>query len=137
MVREKIIESLYQDFVSVANQIFSSQMNFLMEFRPGWSELRNSTALRHNFSTVSFNYSLAKTLNNENLLFEALSFRMIRTIHLFSLDIYKFFPLILNRALSILTQAPLLINFISLPPRPQIINKKKIGVILLAYHLIS
>lgn len=79
MVREKIIESLYQDFVSVANQI--------IEFRPGWSELRNSTALRHNFSTVSFNYSLAKTLNNENLLFEALSFRMIRTVYLFSLDI--------------------------------------------------
>lgn len=34
IVKGKIIESFYPDFVSVANQIFNSQMNFSIEFRP-------------------------------------------------------------------------------------------------------
>lgn len=42
----------------------------------------------------------------------------------------------MNRALSILKPAPLIIIFCSIPPRPQIVNKTKIGVNLLAYHII-
>ena len=61
---------------------------------------------------------------------------MIRTIYIFSLDISKFFPPTLNRALSIIKPTPLIINFCFIPPRPQITNKTKIGVILPPYHVI-
>lgn len=125
IIKEKIVETLYRDFISVANDIFYSQLNFLIEFGPGWFELTNITSLRHDFSTISFEYSLTKTLDNEDILFKALRSGTIRTIYLFSFDRFKFFPPILNRALSILKLTSLLINFNSLPARPQIINKKK------------
>lgn len=54
------------------------------------SELRNMTALIHDFPTISFDYSLAKTLNNKDLLFKALAFGMIKTIYLFNIDRFKF-----------------------------------------------
>ena len=116
--------------------MFDSQLNFLLEFGPSWSELNNITALRHNFPIISFDYSLAKTIDNEDILYKALSFEMIQTIYIFSQDRFKFFPPTLNRALATISEAPLVINFNSTPPRPQIINKTKTGVILPAYHVI-
>lgn len=67
IVKENIVETLYQDYVSVANQIFNHQMNFLVELRPGLLELKNITAITNDFLTISFDYSLAKTLDNEVL----------------------------------------------------------------------
>ena len=135
-VKEKITENLYPNLVSFPNQLFDSQLNFLLEFRPSWSELNNITALRHNFPTISFYYSLAKTIDNEDILYKALSFGTIRTIYIFSQDMFKFFPPTLDRALATITEAPLVINFNSLPLRPQVINKTKTSVILPAYHVI-
>ena len=116
--------------------MFDSQLNFFLEFGPSWSELNNITALRHNFPTISFDYSLAKTIDNEDILYKALSFGMIRIIYIFSQDRFKFFPPTLNIVLSTIRQAPLVINFNSIPHRPQVINKTKTSVILPAYHVI-
>lgn len=49
IAKEKTVKTLYQDFVSVANQIFYSKMNLLIELRSGWSELKNITLLRNDF----------------------------------------------------------------------------------------
>lgn len=57
-------------------------MNFLIEFGPGWLKLINFTTLRHDFLIILFDYFLAKTLEDKNLLFKALCFGMIRTIYL-------------------------------------------------------
>lgn len=66
IVKEKLTESLYKDYVSIANQKSNSQMNFL-----GWSKLRNITPFRYNFPTISFDYSFSQTIENEDLLFKA------------------------------------------------------------------
>ena len=131
-----MVENIYIDFSSLANQLLHSQLNFLLEFGPGWLELSNITSIRHDFPTISFDYSLAKTLDNEDILYKALSFGIIRTIYILGLDIFKFFLPTLNIALYILKPAPLTINFCFIPPRPQIVNKTKTGVILVAYHVI-
>lgn len=41
---------------------FVLTLKALVEFGPEWLEIRHTVALRHNFSIISFDYSLAKKL---------------------------------------------------------------------------